>query len=686
MAVTYKRYGAPAKSEGTQQETFSDNYGKGSKWQMGVAVDINNRKFEFGKSLSYNLTADQWSDITVDIDEREMGISHLTHDINSFPNNHIQYGDKALLGPSTSVDHQGYTESIRITTAYSALKDAEEDWASGVVLSLDKKNKYKYQTGDGFSIYCTGLAEGWYAVNAQAGTYGIRSGYSTMGNMSLYSTTDVDMTEVYEETYESTDLVVISIMLPIEKMYNGNWNTAALSGPGSYQEKAGGSAANYGPSVYHSQYGLDIWRDDYLGDKYGNIIQDNTWDWYGDNILEDVYDNTSDWEGVFRFVERTRNDEVIPQNGDYVSANICALFAYTTGDATNVTASNIGQYLSNTYTSIVTGFVHEGGRYSQHAQSLFSMVNSLSTTVAPWETSVSILEQPLIRSRGDSDDLSYSKVVGGTYYRLGFTHRSKAWPAYSSALDLANSEVKIWAEFQYGPIVANAADTADQDHYPHQLLSTNNVANSYTAADGKYHWGSEQSGEAWQTDMTYGFVDNPSRDLVDGSDSSLCIRIIQSVKNKSAQIDTQGRGLESMLYIDNIFLEHQGDIPGSSDKGYVEINHLPQSGTLRVNRIRNQAPVTLTLSDGTTSKVDPTGTAQRWQYQVDADFTYVKQAVWQQFLALQEWQDMGHRLTLHPFLPNCPDTLVGFMTISNVEKSFWDLERFSFHFQFTESD
>jgi len=368
MAISYKTHGEKGHNEGTQQLTSADNYGKGSKWQMGIAIDINNRKFEFGKILRYTLTSDQWGDTIVDKDEREMGISHITQDINSYPNNHIQYADKALLGPSTATDHQGYTESIRITTAYSALKTASDNWVSGVALSLDKKNKYKYQTGDGFTIYSTGLGESWFCRNAQIGTYGTRAGYSTMGNLSLYSTTYTDMTEAYEKKYDEDEIIVISIMLPVEKLYNGYWNADAPSGPGSFQEKAGGAGANYGPSVYHSQYGLDIWRDDYLGNKYGNIDQDNTWDWYGDNVGADVIPNYTDHEGVFRFVERARNDELINSSAPYTTANICALFAYTTNSAA-VGGSNIGQYASNTYTSIVTGFVHEGGQFSQHANS-----------------------------------------------------------------------------------------------------------------------------------------------------------------------------------------------------------------------------------------------------------------------------------------------------------------------------
>ena len=94
----------------------------------------------------------------------------------------------------------------------------------------------------------------------------------------------------------------------------------------------------------------------------------------------------------------------------------------------------------------------------------------------------------------------------------------------------------------------------------------------------------------------------------------------------------------------------------------------------------------MTLADGSTRMIDPTGSSKKFLHTIQAEFVNASQTVFNQFQELMRWQDLGYRLTLHPFLPNVPHCLVGQFTIGNVDKSFWDLTKFSFGVTFTETE
>ena len=94
----------------------------------------------------------------------------------------------------------------------------------------------------------------------------------------------------------------------------------------------------------------------------------------------------------------------------------------------------------------------------------------------------------------------------------------------------------------------------------------------------------------------------------------------------------------------------------------------------------------LKLSDGSSKTIDTTGTMHRWLYKITASFTNVKEVEWAKIQDLIAWQDMGYKITIHPFLPGVPHCLVGEFLVNNINKSLWDLTRFSFQLVFTESE
>ena len=315
----------------------------------------------------------------------------------------------------------------------------------------------------------------------------------------------------------------------------------------------------------------------------------------------------------------------------------------------------------------MTGFVHPGGEYKQHAQCLFTMVNSLSTTSGADKISNGIFTQYLTRSINDSQDMSYAKLIPNTHYRLGITWKGDIQGSVSS-----NS--KTFAKFQWGPTTYHGS--ADTNHYQGAMLSTSELLNSGSPTQSTY-----------TTNMVSGYVGAVNTDLLDPDNNNLKIEVIQQAATASTTVAAQNnRGGEIKTFIDSIWLEHEGDLANASGNGYVEIDHAPAQGTLSINRFEAVKPKTVILADGTSEKIDTTGFNKRWLYKIKADFNYTNADIWETFRSLMKWQDKGYKLALHPFLPEIPHCLVGFLEIQNIRKSFWDLNKFTFSVQFTETD
>ncbi len=606
---------------GTPSSSATEN--SGDQWQFGIAVDINNRKFEFGKVIRFSLAADAFGVSEPTTNTHQIGISHTSQDINSSPSNFIQYGDKALIGPSTFTGYEGYSETIRISTAAQVTDSSTDSWTAGILYSLDRKNKYRYQLSDPVTLKTTGQSAGWGAQNACMGTLGYMHGYSSLGEMGRYSVYANANTEDHVFAWENSladDFVGLKIMLPTHNSYNKAANT------------------NH-PAIENSTRALGPWRDPDAGAQAaaGDI------DWCNDATA---------YEGVFRYV-RSHNDD-----SDY------ALLAYNTDAATS------GSPLEgdNTFAPILTGFVHDGGQFSPYAQCLFTMVNALSNTAGADQLSTGIFTQYLTRSINDSQDMSYSKLIPNVFYRLGIT-----WKGDITG-EAVTSNSKTFAKFQWGP-TAHAG--GDANHYENSMITTAELMNSAfpTQAD-------------WTTDMVSGYVGPVDTDDLDTTHSNLKVEIVQQAASTTTSIDTETlyRGAEVKTFVDNIWLEHEGDVPGGSGAGYIEINHHPAQGTLQIKRHQATKPKTIKLADGSSETIDPTGASKRWLHEIKCSFNYVNSTVWSQFKRLMQWQDKGYKLTLHPFLPEVPHCLVGELSIANIKKSFWDLDKFTFQLIFRETD
>jgi len=592
---------------GTTQEGI--NYG--SKWQMGIAVDLVNTHFDYGTIIQYKITSDPFNNSQVVSRATQIGIDNTIIDSNTQPSNLIQYGDHLRLGPSTDVNNLGYQETIRILGANEDV--TSNSWSNAVIYSLDRANKYQYQLGDDVTIFGTGLAAGWQIKDNNLATRGIFKGFSSLNNMGAYSLKYSGKIIAADDT-TAPNFIELKIPLP----------------------KKPGLTLTYDglPSVYHSDLGLGPWRDPSIGD--------DTWDMDIDHGAA---------TGLFRFIDKANDG----------SENV--IFAYSS----NVDPTTLNS-LSNvvTHAPIITGFKHPGGQYKDSAQSLLTMTNSLSTLINGGNSyqSIGVLTQELTRSQQDKFDASYSKLVPGTYYRLGLTWKGDIQPSDSNSVGSS-----LWAKFQWAPVYSGGTI----NHYARGMISTTPLLDD-----------NKKSQATWQDSMVSGYVGEAMVDQLD-TDQPLRVEIIQDAQTvKSFQDARIDRGTEILNFIDNIWLEHEGDIDGASGQGYVELDTFPELSTLSINRYMANNTVSLTLSNGSTLRLDPTNSNKRYKVIIEADFLRVKDSMFNQLKQLLAWQDRGYKLTLHPFLPNIPHCLIGYMDITNVKKNSWDLTRYSFRFRFTE--
>jgi hypothetical protein len=618
--------------------TLSSGKVDGSYWQFGIAVPINNRKFEFGKIMSYTVAADDFSQSYVDREDVLAGVSASNSAVNTAPGNYIQYGDKVIFGPSTNTTDTGYSESIRVSGATHDNHTDATQWANGIFHFLDRKNKYRYELSDPVTVVGTGMADGWHLSNLEGSTLGIKRGWSCLNSMGRYapnlSGVDKDTVDGFEQT-SGDNVIGLTIKLPD----NSGSKKDVISGP-----QHGSSGSGKGPAIFNSALGIAPWRNA----LYPQAPSGRNWDWAGSTSTA-----TINYFGIFRYIHQP-----------YVSDT--AKLVYDTNSTTPLGGShNLGG--KNTYAGILTGFTHSGGQYKDTAQALFTMVNGLSQISGSNKITTSLFSQILTRSENDSKDAKYSKLVSGTTYRLGITYKGNLKP--DNATNTIGSEA--YAKFQWQPSWA----TGTIDHYANSMISTTKLFST-----------SIRNVDSWNTAMSSGYVDVVGVDQVDTTDS-IRIDIVSKAGSDTAYGSTrQLRGSELLMFVDNIWLEHEGDIANASGNGYVELQHFPEQGSLQTNRNRQVKPSVVTLSDGSSQVIDSTGTMNRWLYKITAGFVNVKQIEWQKIKELLQWQDLGYRLTCHPFLPGIPHCLVGELIVNNVNKSFWDLTRFSFQLIFTETE
>lgn len=610
----------------------------GSKFQFGIAVDLDNRKFEYGQVLKYSIAADDHGVSQTVKNAHQYGLSHATQDINSCPSQFIQYGDHMLLGPSTVVNYEGYTEPTRVA-ASGHLNDVDPTaWTAGVVYSLDRSTKYLYQLSDSATIYSTGRAEGWYMENLQGQSVGIQKGNISLNGMGriAYGLSNVaaanTLVSTWEDTWESSTFVGLTFKLP-KAMSNAQINLKEGYSTGPLNANCKGFSRDFADTA------LMAFRSSLYSSPFTTKADNDFFNVTGSNQ-----------KGNFR----------------YVHSEGAGKLAYNTNSAVGNSAAD------TTFAGLLMGYEHPGGQYKDSAQALYTAVNGLSTISGSYNISTGIFYQPLTRSISDSNDNRFSKLVGGTYYRMGVTYRGKM----TDRGPISDSSY-AYTFFQWGSGIRDAT-SADVNTYTTQYMSTDKMLDGSAGSSGK-------SVANYTTKMVSAWVENPMIDLVDNSNYQ-AIGVVQYNKSLSTSTMNNGLGAEQMLFIDNIWLEHQGDITGASDEGYIQLEHSPEQGTLTVNRFRTSKPVTIALSDGSKKQMDITGTNQKYLHEIKCDFLYLQQTEFDKLQELLRWQDLGHKLAIHPHLPQVPDCLIGEMTLTNIRKSFWDLTRFSVTFGFIETE
>ena len=351
MANGSKYHVAP--SLGTQSTPNAD----GSKFQMGIAVDLTNRKYEYGQVIKYSLAADEFGTSSTVLNTHQIGISHTDQDENSCPSQFIQYGDRAVLGPSTVADYEGYTESMRVASSGHLNDSNSTSWTDGLIYALDRANRYKYQLSDSVSIYGTGRAAGWYMQNLQGQTTGIRKGYISLNHMGRYVQTGSGfsgLTDAWENNNVSDQIVGIKIQLPIA---HSDAVTNIIQGfsTGSLHANA------KGPSREFSKYGLMPFRTSNLSSP-------------GTEADIDFYNDSnagagSDSVGVFRYTYK-HND----------SNFYLGQFTLNSASKTIVSADE-------TEMAVLTGYDHPGGQYKDTAQAVYTAQNGLSDSAGGEYTS-----------------------------------------------------------------------------------------------------------------------------------------------------------------------------------------------------------------------------------------------------------------------------------------------------------
>lgn len=620
-----------APSLGTQSTSNST----GAKFQMGIAVDLTNRKFDYGQVIRYSLAADDHSVSTSTLNAHQFGVSHTDPDENSCPSQFIQYGDHAVFGPSTVSGYEGYSEPVRLAASGHLNNTNSVNWTNGVLYSLDRSAKYSYQLADSVTIYSTGRAAGWYMENLQGQTTGTRKGYMSLNHMGRYvQLSSTAVTDAWENDNVSNGIVGIKVQLPVgHSDAVANLLQGYSTGPLNANAK--------GPSRLFSTYGLMPFRTPLLsgpGDE-------NAIDYYNDAA------DTNDTTGVFKYTYK-HNDGSNYYLGQFSINNTSRTIV--SGDDTEI--------------ALLTGYAHPGGEYKDTAQALYTAQNGLSDSAGGYYTSTGIFYQPLTRSLNETNDSRFSKLTSGTNYRLGITYRGNMTDNGS----VQNSSY-AYAFFQWSPGVYSGDTNTYTDFY----MSTDKLLDGSNA--------NKKNINSYTTQMVSGYVESANIDLSDGTNYQ-SVGVVQVSKNTTANSNARFLGVEQLLFVDNIWLEHEGDISNASGNGYVIIDQNPEQGTLQVNRWQSSQPVRLSLSDGSQKTLDITGSNQKFLHEISCEFLYLPQTEYDKLQDLLRWQDLGHKLTLHPHLPQVPHCLVGEMTITNVRKSFWDLTRFSINFKFTETD
>jgi len=710
---------------GTALETPS----VGSPWEMGVAVPIKNRKFERGTLLEYTVGIDSFDRPGVERDDSQFGIGAVNQNQFNTPSNYVQYGDKAFLGPSTHPGFPNHSEYIQIAAVGEVLSSLT-NWVRGEVFPLTRANKFEYLAGNRVTIYGTGCGDNWVPRDNQLLTLGTQKGITSLNRRGFYLPQIGDISS-FEASVDDLALA-FQIRLPSHSAYTSDsesgdhsraWGHLGLlpfrsadhfSGDGMdwfyeqgdnsgvfrfmlskntdenaralYTTDTGLQYSQYvirvsgGVNAYLIKAGTDSRAQ--IGDIISTSVKSSRLNFrmFSQQLPSLTIPDVTISDGANEVTISFGGDTV----GDYLDDPLG--FAQVIADAINAESSFILEavvpslqpagypfyiilqrkgltygptidFEEEVKIPLILGFNHPGGQTTDFSQALLSIAN------ANRPENIGILSQSI---RPFSPQ--YPALITNTHYRLGITWKGSIKAEGATSANLEGSE--LFAAFRWNPLVAQG----NVDHYANSMMST-------PALLDEDHLEQEQ----WRTDLVTNYVDSTNLDSLSDIESNR-VDIVLKSKGQSAYFDSSdGRGVELMAFVDQVWLEHQGGIPGGQN-GCVRIDHYPNQATLAVNRRSIKEAEVLTMANGQQFNVSSVLTGDKRIYEIDADFLNVPLAIYDQFRALLRWQDRGYFLTLHPYLPGVPHCLVGRLEITNEQKNHWDLNRYTFHFKFIEQD
>ena len=654
---------------------------QGDFWELAIAVPIKNRKFEYGKIKEYTLSPGRLNTtyqgglkapkqrIT------ELGLSSSNQSYQDCPSNIFQYGDKVTIGPSTHSDDEGQVEYLRVSGSWdNKIGYQEYTWTDGGVLLRDRYLKYSYNFGDKVTVYGSGLADGWELDKTynQMSCLGISRGYSSLNNHGFGRLIkDASDTNAFQDIYidGSTDWLGVtggfSFYLPDDDTYIAYINQY------NYSTISTISALSTDSSIYNANYlvkllsnrMLDMWADQ-------DCCYINYYSGLPGNIRRTA--DTGEY-GLAHLVAPTMSSSVDSSSRAFIYYKQ----DYTNGiDKWPVTELTNQEYIITPF----YGFYHEGGLYSPYAQSLGVFGNKRKEISASDHTTRGELIQYLTVNRGALSDSNVSgdkfnpaevTLPSHTFYRMGCVFKGWIQPGDAGCTVHANS---AWSMRLLSGHRFNNASLISMD-----LIGA-------TRGQGR-------DISDWTEQSTSGYVGQVQPFMSDNTSTIETHYYPQLSIKGNMQSGSYGdsahgyTGTQGFLLLDNVYLEHQGDLGEAEDTlGYITLNSRPELGTVNYRILSNPGEKEITMSDNTQYRVDVSGTGDRLRYSLSASFVNISQDDWEKIQGLLRWQRNGYMLTLHPYLDDLPNVLVGYLNIKSIQKNFWDLSRRSFQFEFKEAD
>ena len=642
---------------------------QGRNWEFAIAVPLRNRKFEWGQIKQYKLTSGRLNlaydnpGLSAETRTPELGVISASgdNDQHNHPGKYAQFGDRVTVGPSTYPGYEGRIEHQRISGGYGNVPSEAMNvsgtyatrWNNGGLFLRDRLLQNKYNVSDPVTIYGSGLSDGWevdytYPNIQPCGYYrGLRS-LNNYG-MARYQKNTAAQVETFNNFYEidaTNGYFTVSMPTPEAIEFQQYWATSleidGLILPGQEVPL----------TKRYSTRLCDMWADgDYMTNSTyqpGNIKEETSGEV---GYLLSIMYNT----GVDSTARSLVRMKPFPVPASMWNSN--DLYAHKW--------KFTGLY----------GFHHPGGFRSNYGQALL-VVDHRGYADTSDSATLGKINQFITQNRGSMDvkdpatTYSYSKnlpLVSNTFYRLGAVYKAEIVKGEETALGDAQSN--FYCALNMNENIGWGYNITDQAEIHLSLLS-----------------GVETS-LGWSEAKVTGYVGNVQTDMdnVDNSMNPKPPNIEIGGYMKTATYGSGGLGTVGNLVVDNIYLEHQGDLQ-STDQGYISMQTLPEIGSVNFSIMESSGMKSLELNNNSKVRVDTSGFGERMKYMVNADFANVPQSDWDNLQGLLRWQRAGHRLTFHPYIDDLPPCMVGYLYITNVVKSHWDLTRRSFHLQFEEAD